>query len=97
MPASPDDALLERVSKEEIARLADLYDRFAHALDPFSPESDEAEVVFTHEVANMYDDLRFTSVSLHVFRKAVILRCKLHLASGGQDNNHLMQQPLLAG
>ena len=34
------------VPAEEIAKLAELYDRFAHALDPFSEDRDKAEDAF---------------------------------------------------
>lgn len=34
--------------------MASLYDRFTHALDPFSPERDTAERVFMEEVARWY-------------------------------------------
>jgi len=44
--------LLASASKEQIAALARLYDRFAHALDPFSAERDEAERVFMQDVAD---------------------------------------------
>ena len=81
MPTPPADALLASASKEQIAALAKLYDRFAHALDPFSPERDEAERVFMQDVANWYDSLLPPKPPLHDFRKAVILRCKRHLAT----------------
>ena len=81
MPTSPADALLTSASKEQIAALARLYDRFAHALDPFSPERDEAERVFMQDVAEWYDSLQPPKPSLHDFRKAVILRCKRHLVT----------------
>ena len=79
MPTPPDDARLEGVSAEDIARLAPLYDRFAHALDPFSPESDQAERVFHQEVATLYDLLTAPKPEFQVFQKAVILRCRRHL------------------
>ena len=75
------DALLSSASKEQIAALAKLYDRFAHALDPFSLERDEAERVFMQGVADWYDFLPPPKPSLHDFRKAIILRCKRHLAT----------------
>lgn len=81
MPSPPEDAFLSSGSKEQIAALARLYDdRFAHALDPFSPERDEAERVFMQDVADWYDRLDPPKPSLHEFRKAVIRRCKKHLS-----------------
>lgn len=72
---------LSAAPKEQIAALARLYDRFAHALDPFSPERDEAERIFMQDVAGWYDSIPSPKPSLHDFRKAVILRCRKHLAS----------------
>ena len=80
LPTS-EPALLAAVSKEQLAALASLYDRFANALDPFSPSRDEAERVFMQDVADLYDVLRQPGLELHEFRKAVILRCRRHLAS----------------
>ena len=37
MSETPGDAPLAEFWREEIPRLAVLYDRFAHALDPFDP------------------------------------------------------------
>lgn len=81
MPPSATDALLAEAPKEQIAALAGLYDRFAHALDPFSPERDEAEQVFMQEIMEWYDLIPSPKPPLHDFRKAVILRCKQHLAA----------------
>ena len=87
MPTPPADALLASASKEQIAALARLYDRFAHALDPFSAERDEAERVFMQDVADWYDSLESPKPSLHDFRKAVILRCKRHLTSTNRPSS----------
>jgi hypothetical protein len=38
------------IPAEEIAALAELYDRFARALDPFSEDRDEAEDSFYQEM-----------------------------------------------
>lgn len=83
MPPTPADAFVDQViEREQINSLAILYDRFAHALDPFSAERDEAERVFMQEVAACYDCLgKGSMISHHDFRKAVILRCKRHLAA----------------
>jgi hypothetical protein len=81
------DALLASALKEQIAALAKLYDRFAHALDPFSPERDEAERVFMQDVADWYDSLSPPKPSLHDFRKAVIVRCKRHLAQSDNPSS----------
>ena len=82
MSTPSDDAQLNSVSKEQLAALAELYDRFAHALDPFSEERDEAEINFNREVAYLYDSSGFQisqgtiRLSLQEFRKGVIVRCK---------------------
>lgn len=79
MPTPPGDAFVEAVPQERIAVLARLYDRFAHALDPFSEDRDKAEQVFAQEVADLYDRLQPPKPDFHVFRKGVILRCRRHL------------------
>lgn len=81
MPAPTADALIGTGYKELIPALAVLYDRFAHSLDPFSEERDEAERVFMQDVADWYDLITPPKPSLHEFRKAVILRCKKHLTA----------------
>ena len=79
MSASPEDSLVGQVNAGQIAVLATLYDQFAHALDPFSSERDEAERLFTHDVERWYDSFPAPKPSLHEFRKAVIVRCRKHL------------------
>lgn len=69
----------EIIPQEQIAALATLYDRFAHALDPYSAEADEAEHVFLGDVSNWYDSLGDGKPPLRDFTKAIILRCKRHL------------------
>jgi hypothetical protein len=80
MSTPQDDAFLSEVSREHIAALATLYDRFANALDPFDSGWDEAERVFNEEVTEIYDCLQQPKPALRDFKKAVILRCKIHLA-----------------
>ena len=80
MPTPPGDAPLDIPPQEKIASLAILYDRFAHALDPESPQCDQAERDFNTELAAWYDNsLRPPKPSFHDFRKAVIIRCRQHL------------------
>jgi hypothetical protein len=76
MQTPPADALVETISAERIAVLARLYDRFAHALDPFSEERDQAERVFAQELADLYDRLQPPKPEFQVFRRKVILRCR---------------------
>lgn len=80
MPTPPEDARLEAIiSAEDIARLALLYDRFAHAFDPFAPERDQAEQVFRQEIVKLYDLMAAPKPDFQAFQKAVILRCRRHL------------------
>jgi hypothetical protein len=80
MPATPGDAPIDVPPQERIATLAKLYDRFAHALDPYSPECDEAERAFLRELSAWYDEsLSPPKPSFHEFRKGVIIRCRKHL------------------
>ena len=79
MSAPPEDSLVSRATPDQIAALATLYDRFAHALDPFAPGRDEAERRFMHDVEKWHDSFPAPKPSLHEFRKAVIIRRRKHL------------------
>ena len=87
MPTPPADALLEKVSPEKLAILARVYDRFAHALDPFSEERDQAERVFQQEIADLYDRLQPPKPDFQLFQKAVILRCRRHLRASDKPGS----------
>ena len=87
MSPSPEDARLSAVPPEVIAKLAVLYDRFAHALDPFSAERDEAELTFEQEVARWHDELPAPKPDLHAFRRAVISRCRQQLRAGDKTSS----------
>jgi hypothetical protein len=77
MPETPGDAQL--VPKENIPKLAELYDRFAQALDPFDPSNIQAESDFLLEIAGWYDNLPPPKPSLREFQKGIIKRCRAHL------------------
>jgi hypothetical protein len=80
MPATPGDAPIDVPPQELIANLAKLYDRFAQALDPYSPECDEAERAFLRELSSWYDNsLSPPKPSFQEFRRGVIIRCRKHL------------------
>ena len=81
MLPSTGDAFLDGLGPEQIPALAALYDRFAHALDPFDPARDDAERAFTNAVADWYDCLPAPKPALRDFRRAVILRCKRHISA----------------
>ena len=86
-PPAP-DAQLAQFLCGELPALAELYDRFAHALDPFDKGRDQAEQQFEATVSSWYDLHATGSNSsqstgqtskYHDFRKAVIRLCKQHL------------------
>jgi len=80
MSATPRDAQIEVPPQELIANLAELYDRFAHALDHTSREADEAERAFSQELTSWYDNfLPAPRPPFEEFRKGVIRRCRKHL------------------
>lgn len=87
MSAPSADAFIEGAAKEQIAALAILYDRFAHSLDPFSQARDEAEMAFTRDLAEWYDCMLQPKPPFHEFRKAVILRCRRHLAATNRPSS----------
>ena len=82
MSPTTGDAFLDSLGPEQIPALAALYDRFAHALDPFDPACDIAERAFNNAVADWYDCLKIPNSArppFRDFRRAVILRCKRHI------------------
>lgn len=81
MPPSSRDAPLDEADKLWIPSLAELYDKFAHSLEPFSEERDRAEQLFTQQVSVWYDMHGPPKPTLHEFRKGVILRCKRYLVA----------------
>lgn len=79
MPETEGDARLEGLLRAEIPRLATLYDRFAHALDPFDRDRDIAEQNFGTELATIYDNMPTPKPQFREFRRFIITRCKRHL------------------
>jgi hypothetical protein len=76
MQPTPGDALLDLIPSSEFDELVDLYDRFAHCLDPFDPKADDAERVFVDSLQGWYDQIGGNKPSFHDFQKAIIRRCK---------------------
>jgi hypothetical protein len=86
MSATPGDAPLELVSREDLSRLAALYDRFAHALDPMSDACSLAEQDFNREISNAFDLAGYLhpeiqKIGFKQFRHEIIARCRQHLKS----------------
>lgn len=90
MQPTPTDALIK---SERIYSLASLYDRFAHALDPFSSDRDTAEEAFFNEVTAMYESIAEPKPTLHEFTKAVIVRCKKHIKATYKVSTQLPEPP----
>ena len=66
------------VPAEKIAELAELYDRFAHALDPFSEDRDRAENAFYLKLENLRC-LYAPRVDARQFTHEAVRQCKLFL------------------
>jgi hypothetical protein len=81
MPETEGDAQLGGdFLRGEIPKLAALYDRFAHALDPFDEGCDIAEKTFNAEITRYYDYLEAApKPEFRDFRRWIIQRCKQHL------------------
>ena len=69
---------MEALSREELEGLAALYDRFAHALDPFDPERDEAEAQFHRRLTALHEALA-PATEMREFRREAIRACKAFL------------------
>jgi len=66
------------IPANEVAVLAELYDRFANALDPFSPDRDAAEQRFYLKLEELY--IRHApTVMFSEFRREAVRQCKLFL------------------
>ena len=79
MSETPGDARLEEFLREEIPRLASLYDRFAYALDPFDQGRDIAEQTFNSELVTWFDALPDPKPPFRDFRRHIITLCIRHL------------------
>ena len=78
------DARVGEISREDIARLASLYDRFVHALDPFSEDAATAEREFKRNLADAFDtacirNSELKQIGFSNFRREAIKRCRQHL------------------
>jgi hypothetical protein len=82
MSETPGNAPLDDFVRDQISRLAILYDRFAYALDPFDRGRDIAEQTFNSELANWFDMLAAPKPTFREFRKHVIKLCLQHLRRG---------------
>lgn len=89
------DARIIEAPKEQIAALAVLYDKFAHAIDPCSKEADEAEAAFFQSVSNWHDYITEQKPSLHEFTKGVIRRCKQHLKATAKKGDFVSRQTVI--
>ena len=69
---------METPPQDQIAALAELYDRFAYSTDR-SAERQLAEQTFNDEVAAWYDSLGQYKPSRRDFNREVISRCKKHI------------------
>ena len=77
----PSDAR-RTVSPDDIARLAELFDRFQYADDPNSASCKEAEIQFNGLVSQLYEDCvrpYYASLTFVHFRGEVISECKRSL------------------
>ena len=63
---------------EQIARLAELYDRYNNALDPFSTDANEAKREF-HELASTLHVSHAPDVNFVAFRFELVRHCREYL------------------
>lgn len=90
MPEADGLAQLTDRLRSEIPRLAPLYDRFAHALDPFDKGRDIAEQTFNGEMRSLFDSLQSSGVQgvqFRDFRRHLITLCKQHLRAGDKPSS----------
>lgn len=66
------------IPADQIAELAQLYDRFAHALDPFSEDRNKAEDAFYLKLEHLRC-LHAPRVDVREFKREAVRQCKLFL------------------
>lgn len=89
MPEADGPAQLTDWLRSEIPRLAPLYDRFAHALDPFDKGRDIAEQTFNSELRTLFDSVQscgIQGVHFRDFRRHLITLCKQYLRAGDKPS-----------
>ncbi len=87
MQPTPADAQLVQLLGNQLAPLAELYDRFAHALDPFDQDRDMAEQRFETTISSWFDEVNRLEpnkplegrLDYQGFRRAIIRLCKQYL------------------
>jgi hypothetical protein len=67
------------IDREELARLAAQYDRYAHALDPFSEEQLKAKRQFLAALEMLHVREGGQSLDFESFRYDLVRRCKEYL------------------
>ena len=70
------------ISRDDLAALAAMFDRYAYAFDPLSVEAREAKSQFEHRVQQLFHERvepKYQSVSLGDFRAKVRALCREHL------------------
>jgi hypothetical protein len=87
MPPTPGDAPLIEPPEDRIPALAELYDKFAHSLEPFSVERDNAEHVFVLEVLTWWQALENPKPAFREFRRGVIAKCRRYLAASDKPQD----------
>ena len=66
------------ISVEQLARCAELYDRYNNALNPFSEDARVAKRLFEEQVANLHST-HAPDVNFMDFRYELVLRCRDYL------------------
>ena len=69
------------IESDDLDLLSGLYDRFAHALDPFSEDRDLAERQFFHELTRLFEMQPDPRPSLKEFQKKAVVMCRARLRS----------------
>jgi hypothetical protein len=67
------------IPEQQLKELALLYDRFAHAIDPFSPDRDKAEELFYRKLESLRCQ-HAIGIEPRTFRRETVRQCKLYLA-----------------
>ena len=63
------------IAREQLAQVAELYDRYQNSLDPHSPDRAEAGRLFKERLATLHAT-HAADIPFDQFRREIILRCR---------------------
>lgn len=67
------------IASDTLSKLADLYDQFYNALDPYRAELGDIEKLFNSRIQSTYNSLSREKPDFELFKKKIIKKCRIHI------------------